>query len=411
MNFSSNRKRRTTPSTGSCTPHGIATIALCEAYAQTGDPEHKKAAERGLALIVKAQAKNGAWGYTPDAPDRGDSSIAGWQCKALVAGERIGVPVPADTWKRYATYLDSVTHASGAYGYVSNAPGSIAVTAECLLGRLQAGWDPGQADFVRGVEQIEEADFARVTEDPYAGYFISELMTRQGADSGWMLRFRAELLKTQQADGSWPKNKASVPYPAVMVTALNLTSLQQCAAYVPLPKPPGDLTDREFDVLCEDLSGTSGPRVVRTMRTLAALPARSVPHMKTLIVPAKRTDPKRVAQLLVDLDSETFVVRQQAEKELAGYGERAKGELELALKQAGHSLEFRRRAERLLEVQGEQAPSAARMRELRVLRVLEYAGTPEARKVLVDLSGGASGANLTKEARAAIERMDARGKP
>ena len=331
--------------------HAIATIALCEAYRQSGDAQQKKAAERGLALIIRGQAKNGAWGYTPDPAGRGDSSIAGWQCRALEAGERIGVAVPAEIWKRYADYLDSVAHESGSYGYMSNAPGSIAVTAECLLGRLRTGWKPDKTEFVRSVELIEKSDFPLITEDPYGAYFISDVMNRQGADSAWMLRYRAELLKTQQADGAWPQNKASVAYPSLMVTALNLTSLQHRAEYVPLPKPPGDLKEKELAALWEDLSAASVPRVVRAMRTLAALPRRSVPHLKTRIAPVKPTDAKRVAELLADLDSDTFAVRQAAEKELAGYGEGARGDLELVLKQPGHSLEFRRRAERLLEAQ------------------------------------------------------------
>jgi hypothetical protein len=391
--------------------HGIATLVLCQAYEQTGDPVYKKAAERGLEIIVKAQATNGAWGYTHTAGPRGDSSIAGWQCLALEAGERIGVPVPAETWKRYATYLDDVADDSGAYGYVGKSRGTIAVTAECLLGRLCTGWEPTRKEFIRSVEFIETAELTRIADDAYAGYFISLLMTRQGADSAWMHQYRAEVLKTQQADGSWGKAGTSIPYPPLMLTALKLASLQRRTEYVPLPKPPGDWTDKEFDALWEDLASTSVPRVVAAMRTLAALPTRSVPHAKKQLAPVKPAGAKRVAELLADLDSDAFAVRERAEKELAGFGEGVKGELEPALKEPGKSLEFRRRVERLLEAFSERQLSAARMRELRILRVLEYAATPEARQVLAELAAGAAGAKLTNEARASLARMETRRKP
>jgi RNA polymerase sigma factor (sigma-70 family) len=379
---------------------GMATQVLCEAYAQTGDPAHKKAAERGIDIIVKAQSADGAWRYAPIAGPAGDSSIAGWQCAALAAAERSGLPVPAETWKRYAGYLDQAIRPNGGYAYIGKGgEASIAPTAECLIGRLHTGWDATRPEFIRGVEWVEQQDASNV----YAGYFVSLLMSRQGADAGWLNQYRATLVKTQQADGSWLKSGG---WSVLMTTAFNLRSLQLHADYVPLAKAPA-LTDPEFDAVWKDLSAASPARAVRAMRTLTALPGRTVPLAKKELAPVKRADGKRIAELLVDLDNDAFDVRQRAEKELTGFGEGAAAELQEALKQPGKSLEFRRRLERVLEAASGQSP--ARMRELRTVRVLEYTATAEARKLLLDLAAGAPGAMLTKEARAALDRIEARG--
>jgi hypothetical protein len=193
-----------------------------------------------------------------------------------------------------------------------------------------------------------------------------------------------------------------------MTTALNLRCLQNHADHVPLAKVPA-VTDAEFDALWRDLSSPSVPRAVRAMRTLAALSARSVLQAKKELAPVKRADAKRVAELLNDLDNDDFDVRQRSEKELTGFGEGAAAELQEALKQTGKSLEYRRRVERIHELATGQGP--ARTRELRTLRVLEYAATAEARKLLLELAQGAPGARRTQDARAALERIDARTKP
>jgi hypothetical protein len=61
---------------------------------------------------------------------------------------------------------------------------------------------------------------------------------------------------------------------------------------------------------------------------------------------------------------------------------------------------------RLLE-RLELAPVAGeRLQALRAVEVLERVGTPEARRLLETLAGGAPGARLTWEARAALGRLD-----
>jgi len=71
------------------------------------------------------------------------------------------------------------------------------------------------------------------------------------------------------------------------------------------------------------------------------------------------------------------------------------------------ALETRRRLEQLIENQVRErwSPSAEWLRIGRALEVLEHIGSPEARQVLQALAEGAPGAMLTREAKAALERL------
>ena len=61
--------------------------------------------------------------------------------------------------------------------------------------------------------------------------------------------------------------------------------------------------------------------------------------------------------------------------------------------------------QQLVEKIERDIPAGDRLRALRTVAVLEYAGTPEARHVLVALAKGAPAARLTQEAKAALERL------
>ena len=62
---------------------------------------------------------------------------------------------------------------------------------------------------------------------------------------------------------------------------------------------------------------------------------------------------------------------------------------------------------RLLEKATVQKPQGDQLRELRSVELLELAATPEARQVLDVLAKGAAGARLTREAKAAADRLAA----
>ena len=94
--------------------HGIASIALCEAYGMTGDPALAAAAQRAVNFIVASQdPKQGAWRYTPGSGS--DTSVSGWQLMALKSGELAGLDVPADAYRKVTVWLDRAQFAGSQF--------------------------------------------------------------------------------------------------------------------------------------------------------------------------------------------------------------------------------------------------------------------------------------------------------
>ncbi len=129
---------------------------------------------------------------------------------------------------------------------------------------------------------------------------------------------------------------------------------------------------------------------------------------------AKRLRPeatreRTAEQMIADLNSPRYALRNKATAELARLGERARPALVRALAN-GPTLETRRRIEGLLEKLGRSRPNPEDLRAVRALEVLERIGTPEARHLVEALARGSGDGLLTIEARATRARL-ARGAP
>jgi hypothetical protein len=118
-------------------------------------------------------------------------------------------------------------------------------------------------------------------------------------------------------------------------------------------------------------------------------------------------DERRLARLVADLDSDQFAERDQARAELEKLGESARAALRRAL-DGKPSAEVRRRVEALLDKLDEPKLSPERLRAVRALEALEQLATPDARRLVEELAGGAPEAWLTREAKttkACLERQ------
>jgi hypothetical protein len=132
--------------------------------------------------------------------------------------------------------------------------------------------------------------------------------------------------------------------------------------------------------------------------------ARQTPRfLDKRLQPVPRCEPVRIARLIAELDSSTFEIREKATSALAQLEEQA----EVALQEAARSrsAEVRRRAARLLDRLRPGLPTG-RLRAARAVEALEHIGSAEARMLLRKWANGAEGASLTREARAALARMD-----
>jgi hypothetical protein len=139
--------------------------------------------------------------------------------------------------------------------------------------------------------------------------------------------------------------------------------------------------------------------------SLVATPAESVPFLRERLQFISADAAKRAPQLLGDLGSMEFPVRQQADGELEKLGDAAAPALREFL-DGKPPLDAQQRAERLFAAATRPiAESPERLRQLRALTVLELLATPEARRLLEAYGQGAKDTLLTRESKASLARL------
>lgn len=173
----------------------------------------------------------------------------------------------------------------------------------------------------------------------------------------------------------------------------------------------GEISADRVQTCWDDLANKDAGKAFDAIGLLTATPQHAIPMLKEKLHPAPAPiDPKQMARLLADLDSDEFALRQKAMTSLRQLDERAEPGLREVLK-GKLSLEMRKRIEELLEGVRASAASPENLRSLRAVEVLEHIGTPEAEKVLRTLANGAAEARLTRGAKAARERLQRRRPP
>lgn len=150
-----------------------------------------------------------------------------------------------------------------------------------------------------------------------------------------------------------------------------------------------------------DLASSAGSQAVQSLWDLVAAPEQVVPLLRQRIHPVEPADTRRVERLIRDLDSEEFQARTKATEELEIIVDEAEPALRKKLAEKP-SLEMRQRIHQVLS---KLEPSGKRLRAIRAIQVLEYVGTAEAREHLRALAKGIPEARLTREAKAALERL------
>lgn len=136
-------------------------------------------------------------------------------------------------------------------------------------------------------------------------------------------------------------------------------------------------------------------------------PDKAVDLIGTHLRPPRAVAPQRLRQLILDLDDPSFPVRQAAARELATLGTKSEAALRQALAPRP-SPEARRSLIDLIEALERWEFSAEQLRYLRAIQVLEWIGSPSARKVLATLASGEPSARETEQAKGALKRLENR---
>ena len=164
---------------GNMYSHGLATIALCEAYAMSLDRDLQYPAQAAINFIVYAQDDvTGGWLYQPRSG--GDTSVVGWQFMALKSGQMGFLNVPKRTIGKATQFLDGVQTESGSrYGYRGPGGGS-STTSIGLLCRMYLGWDKENPALENGVEYLGGVGPSK--NNMYYNYYATQVMRHYGGE-------------------------------------------------------------------------------------------------------------------------------------------------------------------------------------------------------------------------------------
>jgi len=162
--------------------HGLATIAMCEAYGLTSDPAIKTSAQLAINYVLASQDPvGGGWRYSMRSA--GDTSVTGWMVMALKSGQMAGLTVPKSVLKKAEAFLNSCeTSDKGGYSYVPGGGATPAMTAVGALCRQYMGVSPRNASLLASVKRIKELPPAK-TQNIYYLYYATQVMHHMGGEA------------------------------------------------------------------------------------------------------------------------------------------------------------------------------------------------------------------------------------
>ncbi len=243
--------------------HGIAAIALGEAYGMTWDEELREPLERAIGFTLRAQhPQRGAWRYR--AQQESDTSVSGWHTMALKSAQMAGVEVPTESLARVSGWLDLAQGSDGSryrynpYALENDAQRqgrvpSLAMTAEGLLMRLYLGRDRAHPEMLAGADYLRQnlPGESGTPNDVYYMYYATQVMFQMQGDhwQDWNTKLRPLLEKNQvqkgQLIGSWsPDQPARDRWGhaggRLYMTAMNLLMLEVYYRHMPLFREIGE---------------------------------------------------------------------------------------------------------------------------------------------------------------------------
>ncbi len=312
--------------------HGIAALALTEAYGMTQDVRLKQAAQKALDYISESRdPRKGGWRYF-DAPGKKstDTSVSGWMMMALQSGRLAGLEVDQNCFDGLDDWLDVAADPDNEslYRYnpyavdskgVSRIQGrkpSPTMTSVGLLMRVYSGWDKNDPRLVAGAQYMLDtqmpSDATPQQRDTYYWYYATQVLKHVGGDMwvAWNEKLRPLLTRSQETSGdlagSWHPYK---PVPdrwgsfggRIYVTAMNLLSLEVRHRMLPIyrgeePSLDGSVVPGSVIPLTEEVSTSVAPVTTKPQPHPKPKPVRPEANPKTSsATPTQRTIRKKPA--------------------------------------------------------------------------------------------------------------------
>jgi hypothetical protein len=223
--------------------HGIAAIALCEAYGVSKDPKLKEPAEKAIKLILASQDPvKGGWRYNPT-PGDSDTSVTGWQYMALHSARMAGIEVDESVFVNARRWFD---HAGGGrhgglYGYTGPEKNKHAMIATGMFCRQLDLVPPTDPRMPESAQALKMRPINVKSPDLYYLYYGTlSLYQHQGPIwIDWNERIKETLTtlqkKTGPLSGSWDKSSDHAASGGrVVSTALATLSLEVYYRLLPM---------------------------------------------------------------------------------------------------------------------------------------------------------------------------------
>ncbi len=248
-----------TPADKSCRlySHGIAALALTEAYGMTQDPDLREPAQRALDFIMDTQdPEHGGWRYYSRQELRQtDTSVTGWMMMALKSGQLAGLETREETFDGISEWLETAADPGNAsrFSYNPYAQDSATksrekgrqstppMTSVGLLMQIYNGWDRTDPKLAAGVNSLVQdqlpGDTTVLMRDTYYWYYATQVLLHVGGEprEQWHDALHPLLVDSQVTEsdmaGSWHPyepvpDRWGVHAGRLYVTAMNLLSLE-----------------------------------------------------------------------------------------------------------------------------------------------------------------------------------------
>lgn len=242
--------------------HGIASLALCEAYGMTQDSELKEPAQQCINYIAATQhRRRGGWRYAPQVSS--DTSVTGWMMMAVKSGELSGLNVPPkvyegmDQWLNLAklgpTRLDRYVYNPFAPNTPQQAHGRLptpTMTSVGILMRMYSGWSRENPDMQSAADYILDyppriGTRREPLRDTYYWYYSTQVMFHMGGEywkkwSGYLTPVLIDSqIKRGPRVGSWdpefPVPDRWSPHGGrLYVSTMNLLNLEVYYRHLPI---------------------------------------------------------------------------------------------------------------------------------------------------------------------------------
>jgi hypothetical protein len=225
--------------------HGFGTLFLAELYGMVPDPDRQKrlrdSLEKAVALIIRAQNREGGWRYQPR-PSEADVSVTVAQLMALRAARNAGVFVPKSAVDASVKYIKDCQLEDGGFCYIrgQRVSGSLFPrSAAAVVGLYSAGIYDGR-EIDRGLKYLARflpggrggfRDPRGETHYYYAHYYAALAMWTAGGQYWleWFPAIRDDLLARARG-GVWN----DFQYGGAYATAMACIILQLPNNYLPI---------------------------------------------------------------------------------------------------------------------------------------------------------------------------------